>query len=196
MSAAVPLRPQAPPLLLPSNRPLVRTDMFVLALAKMEAITRLSTIGLIEGAPGTGKTTVVRYHAQTKGHRVAVIEIPSDSSSKVSLKHAHRALTGYDPAGDKHEIQDTLVDLLGKGGWVIVIDEAQHLGLAGIKQVVTSTTGAPARPSRSPWSCPATASPALSCAAPNSTTASRSGTRCCRSPPAALRRSCGSSTSA
>ncbi len=113
----------------------MRTDTFVLALAKMEAITRLSTIGLIEGVPGTGKTTVVRYHAQTKGHPVTVMEIPPESSSKVSLKHVHRALTGSDPVGDKHEIQDYLVNLLGVGSQVIVIDEAQHLGLSGIKQV-------------------------------------------------------------
>jgi hypothetical protein len=135
VSAAVTLRPPAPPLLLPKNRPLVRTDMFVLALAKLEAITRLSTIGLIEGVPGTGKSTVLRYHAQVKGHRVSFMEIPPESSSKVSLKHVHRALTGYDPAGDKHSIQDDLVKILGAGEWVVTVDEAQHLGLAGIKQV-------------------------------------------------------------
>jgi DNA transposition AAA+ family ATPase len=134
-AAVTAIRPSAPPLLLPSNRPLVRTDMFVLALAKIEAMTRLSTIGLIEGVPGTGKTTVIRYHAQAKGHRVTVIEIPPDSSSKVSLKHIHRGLTGYDHAGDKHDLQDALVRLLGVGGEIIVLDEAQHLGLAGIKQV-------------------------------------------------------------
>lgn len=123
------------PVPLPNNRPLIRTDTFVLALAKMEAITRLTTIGLIEGRPGTGKTTVVRHHARTKGHSVAVLEIPPDSSSKESLKHVHKALVGADPVGSKHEIQDELVKLLGVGGQVMVVDEAQHLGLSGIRQL-------------------------------------------------------------
>lgn len=148
MTQPLPQRPPQPPLPLPAGRPLVRTRMFSLGLAKIEAATRLRTIALIEGEPGTGKTTTVRFHAQTTGQQVHVIEIPPDSSSKVSLRHVHRSLTGYYPPGDKHEIQDLLVRLLGQGGAVVIVDEAQHLGLAGIKQLryLHDTCGRDAEP--------------------------------------------------
>lgn len=119
----------------PAHRPVVSTLGFVAAQTKISAVVNARRICALDGENGTGKSTVVGYYAAQAGRLCRLVTIPDDSTVKEALSYIHVQLTGHQPTGTKMDIRSDLYQLLSSDEYVVLLDEAQNLGVSGFKQV-------------------------------------------------------------
>lgn len=107
------------------------------------AITQ-NEIAVAYGPPGTGKTLAAHtvtaelledFKGVTDVLRVVRVQVPRSRSPKTLYVEWLHALTGHLIRGTEYELKYELLDLLGDGRTLSVVDEAQHLGADGLEQV-------------------------------------------------------------
>ena len=122
----------------------VRTPTLTLMQNAAHVALTLKEIAVGFGPPGTGKTLaahtvtseLIEGLASTGGpQRLVRVQVPRSRSPKSLYVEWLRALTGQLIRGTEYELKYELLDLLGDGRTVTLIDEAQHLGAEGLEQV-------------------------------------------------------------
>jgi hypothetical protein len=119
----------------PAHRPIVPTEGFLAAQTKITAVVQSRTICTIDGELGTGKSTVVGYYAAESGFVCRLVEIPPSASSKQAFVHIYIQLTGHTPIGSADSIRSDLIEVLATEDYVMLLDEAQNLGVIGLRLV-------------------------------------------------------------
>ncbi|MBL7997454.1 MAG: AAA family ATPase [Candidatus Kapabacteria bacterium] len=82
-------------------------------------------IGVITGDAGLGKTEAVKDYAKNN-EGVVLIEADLGYSARNLFQEIHRRI-GLDGAGGIRKLFSDIVDKLSDTGWVIIVDEAEHL---------------------------------------------------------------------
>lgn len=82
-------------------------------------------IGVITGDAGLGKTEAVKDYAQNNDG-VLLIEAHLGYSARNLFQEIHRRI-GLDGVGGINKLFTDIVDRLSDTGWVIIVDEAEHL---------------------------------------------------------------------
>lgn len=122
----------------------VRTPTMQLMRNAVHVSLTLREIALAYGPPGTGKTFAAHtvadeLIAELTGTgaptRLVRVQVPKSRSPKTLCVEWLTAITGTTIRGTEYELKHELVDLLGDGATVSLIEEAQHLGSDGLEQV-------------------------------------------------------------
>lgn len=132
-------RPDLANLVLPPrlelDHPLVKTPSFRRAQSAMSTILKRNQIGLIDGPPGTGKTTFAQWAAEKCGRACAVAAMPENPAPNDFLRVSIVAVTGHNPTGhNKTEMEAELVAALGDWQGLLILDEIQNVGLRGLTE--------------------------------------------------------------
>lgn len=132
-------RPELANLVLPPRleleHPLVKTASFRNAQSAMNSILKRNRIGLIDGLPGTGKTTFAQWAAERCGRPSAVATMPENPYPNDLLRIAIVAVTGHNPTGhNKTEMEAELVRSLKTWQGLLILDEIQNVGLRGLTE--------------------------------------------------------------
>ncbi len=132
-------RPDLTNLVLPPrlelDHPLVRTPSFQNAQTAMNSILKRNRIGLIDGPPGTGKTTFAQWAAERCGRPSAVATMPENPLPNDFLRVAIVAVTGHNPSGhNKTEMEAELIAALAEWQGLLILDEIQNVGLRGLTE--------------------------------------------------------------
>ena len=97
-------RPDMSALVLPPRlelgHPLVRTPSFLSAATAMTSLLERNRIGLIDGPPGTGKTTFAQWAAEKCYRPSAIAVMPENPAPLDILRISITAVTGHNPSGD------------------------------------------------------------------------------------------------
>ena len=116
--------------------PLVQTPGFVEATGVAGAVVRRNEIVVIDGPPGTGKTTAARHVANECGRPCAVVTIPGRVAPLDLLRLIHLGVTGAQHHGTRYQMTTDLLRVLTAWGGVLVIDETHNSGVDGLKTIV------------------------------------------------------------
>lgn len=132
-------RPDLTNLVLPPrlelDHPLVKTPSFLNARSGMNSILKRNRIGLIDGPPGTGKTTFAQWAAERCGRPSAVATMPENPAPNDLLRIGIVAVTGHNPFGhNKTEMEAELVAALAEWKGLLILDEIQNVGLRGLTE--------------------------------------------------------------
>ncbi len=132
-------RPDLTNLVLPPrlelDHPLVKTPSFRSAQSCMNTILKRQRIGLIDGPPGTGKTTFAQWAAERCGRPSAVAAMPENPAPNDFLRVSIVAVTGQNPSGhNKTEMEAELVGALSTWQGLLILDEIQNVGLRGLTE--------------------------------------------------------------
>ena len=132
-------RPDLTNLVLPPrlelDHPLVKTPSFRNAQSAMNTILKRNRIGLIDGPPGTGKTTFAQWAAERCGRPSAVAAMPENPAPNDFLRVSIVAVTGHNPTGhNKTEMEAELVAALAEWQGLLILDEIQNVGLRGLTE--------------------------------------------------------------
>ena len=99
----------------------------------MNTILKRNRIGLIDGPPGTGKTTFAQWAAERCGRPSAVAAMPENPAPNDFLRVSIVAVTGHNPSGhNKTEMEAELVAALADWQGLLILDEIQNVGLRGL----------------------------------------------------------------
>lgn len=99
---------------------------------------RQKAIMLIDGQPGTGKTTATaRWAAQCSeaGIKVTYLAIPEQPTPVGLLRLIVEAVSGTPAMGRKHDMENEVKDLLSDFGGLLIVDEVQNLQRAGTQEL-------------------------------------------------------------
>lgn len=99
---------------------------------------RQKAIMLIDGPPGTGKTTAsARWAAQAEAAGIGVIyvAIPERPSPTELLRLLIEAVSGVPSGGTKHEMENEVRALLSSFGGLLIVDEVQNLRRSGMQEL-------------------------------------------------------------
>ncbi|HXH80407.1 ATP-binding protein [Nocardioides sp.] len=101
----------------------------------MTSILKRNRIGLIDGPPGTGKTTFAQWAAERCGRPSAVAAMPENPAPNDFLRVSIVAVTGQNPDGhNKTEMEAELVAALADWKGLLILDEIQNVGLRGLTE--------------------------------------------------------------
>jgi DNA transposition AAA+ family ATPase len=132
-------RPDMSALVLPPrlelDHPLVHTPSFRSAATAMTALLGRNKIGLIDGPPGTGKTTFAQWAAEKCDRPSAVAVMPENPAPLDILRISITAVTGHNPFGDnKTEMEAELATALGEWRGLLILDEVQNVRIKGLTE--------------------------------------------------------------
>jgi AAA domain len=132
-------RPSLTSLILPPvlelDHPLVRTPSFEHATTAMNTILNRNKIGVIDGPPGTGKTTFAQWAAERCDRPSAIAVMPQKPLPLDLLRLCITAVTGHNPAGrNKSELEAELVFALSAWQGLLILDEVQNVGVGGLTE--------------------------------------------------------------
>ena len=132
-------RPDLTNLVLPPrlelDHPLVKTPSFRAAQSCMNTILKRNRIGLLDGPPGTGKTTFAQWAAERCGRPSAVAAMPENPAPNDFLRVSIVAVTGHNPSGhNKTEMEAELIAALADWQGLLILDEIQNVGLRGLTE--------------------------------------------------------------
>lgn len=132
-------RPNLPALVLPPHleldHPLVHTPSFLHAATAMTGLLNRNKIGLIDGPPGTGKTTFAQWAAEKCDRPSAIAVMPENPAPLDLLRISITAVTGHNPTGEnKTEMEAELVTALGEWQGLLILDEVQNVRVKGLTE--------------------------------------------------------------
>lgn len=132
-------RPDLAALVLPPHleleHPLVHTPSFREAVTAMRGLLNRNKIGLIDGPPGTGKTTFAQWAAEKCDRPSAIAVMPENPAPLDLLRISITAVTGHNPAGEnKTEMEAELVQALGEWQGLLILDEVQNVRIKGLTE--------------------------------------------------------------
>jgi DNA transposition AAA+ family ATPase len=132
-------RPEFSSLVLPPHleldHPLVHTPSFRDAATAMESLLKRNKIGLIDGPPGTGKTTFAQWAAEQCDRPSAIAVMPENPAPLDILRISITAVTGHNPSGEnKTEMEAELADALGDWQGLLILDEVQNVRIKGLTE--------------------------------------------------------------
>jgi MoxR-like ATPase len=117
------------------DHPLVKTPSFQNAQTGMNSILKRNRIGLIDGPPGTGKTTFAQWAAERCGRPSAVATLPENPNPLDILRVAIIAVTGHNPTGqNKSDMEAELIRSIAEWQGLLILDEVQNVGLHGLTE--------------------------------------------------------------
>lgn len=90
-------------------------------------------IAFFDGPPGTGKTTAATVVANLTQRPVAKVTLPYRPAPLDVLRLVIQQLTGSKGSGTKSEMEEECAALLTGWGGLLIIDEVQNAGTAGIQ---------------------------------------------------------------
>lgn len=117
---------------------LVRTRSLENAVLQLQLTLRQKAIMLLDGPPGTGKTTTVAHlleQAAATGVPTVYVAIPERPSPTELLRVLIEAISGTPGAGSKHDMENEARALLQLHGGMIAVDEVQNLKSAGLQEL-------------------------------------------------------------
>ena len=97
-----------------------------------------NAIMLMDGPPGTGKTTTAAYligQAVADGVPTVYVAIPERPSPTELLRVLIEAISGTPGVGSKHDMENETRALLKDHGGLIVVDEVQNLRRSGLQEL-------------------------------------------------------------
>ena len=132
-------KPDLTSLILPPHleidHPLVHTPSFKNAATAMNSLLKRNQIGLIDGYPGTGKTTFAQWAAEQCGRPSAIAVMPENPAPLDLLRISITAVTGHNPGGDnKPEMEGELAAALSEWQGLLILDEVQNVRLRGLTE--------------------------------------------------------------
>jgi hypothetical protein len=132
-------RPNMTALVLPPHleldHPLVHTPSFRDAATAMTSLLKRNKIGLIDGPPGTGKSTFAQWAAEQCDRPSAIAVMPEDPLPLDLLRISITAVTRHNPSGDnKTEMEAELVTALGEWQGLLILDEVQNVRVKGLTE--------------------------------------------------------------
>ena len=117
------------------SHPWVDTPSTRRAATGLRSVLDRNTIGVIDGPPGTGKTTFAQYAAETCGRPSAIAVMPENPAPNDLLRIAITAVTGMNPHGStKTEMEAELVEALSLWQGLLIIDEVQNVRTRGLDE--------------------------------------------------------------
>lgn len=118
------------------DHPLVKTPSFRRAQANMTTLLKRNRMGVLDGPPGTGKTTFAQWAAEKANRPSVIVSMPENPYATDILRLSIVALTGQNPVSvDRVPLASELVDVLSEWQGLLVIDEVQNVGLDGLTQI-------------------------------------------------------------
>lgn len=135
MSATTTLVNGRPPAL-PDN--LASTPSLKRATTAFTLTLRQKAIMLMDGPPGTGKTTAAaRFVEQAIAHEIPAVyvAIPERPSPSELLRLFIEAVSGTPGCGTKHDMENEARALLADFGGLLVVDEVQNLRRSGMQEL-------------------------------------------------------------
>ena len=132
-------RPDLNALVLPPHleldHPLVHTPSFRHAASAMAGLLARNKIGLIDGPPGTGKSTFAQWAAEQSDLPSAIAVMPEDPRPLDLLRISITAVTGHNPTGsNKTEMEAELAEALGEWQGLLILDEVQNVRIKGLTE--------------------------------------------------------------
>lgn len=119
-------------------RSLARTESLEHAALAFRLTLRQKAIMLLDGPPGTGKSTTASYlidQATSEGVPAVYVAIPERPSPTELLRVLIEAISGTPGIGSKHDMENEARALLQDHGGLIVVDEVQNLRRAGLQEL-------------------------------------------------------------
>lgn len=114
---------------------LIRTQHFEIGRRLAAAAVKVNGLVAIDGPPGTGKTTCVKYFAETVRIPSAIVTMAARPAPLDMLRSAHRAITGLNHTGTQFQIQHDLVPILTHWDGVLIVDECQTAQVTTMQQM-------------------------------------------------------------
>jgi|tagenome__1003787_1003787.scaffolds.fasta_scaffold20806163_2 ABC-type polar amino acid transport system ATPase subunit len=114
---------------LPTGAALVPTDELHRLVFYARSAVEKNHMVLISGPAGSGKSTLVGALEGIAGVTVANVLIPHGSRSKDVWQEIARGVTGAPQPGTQSELQDTVRTALSQTPTLLIVDEAQNVGL-------------------------------------------------------------------
>jgi hypothetical protein len=99
----------------------------------VSVIARNNEVGLIDGAPGLGKTCAAIHAAQALNVPAVYLAISTNPDPNDIHRMLLTAIQGTRATGSRVSMEAQLFDLLPQWGGLIVVDEAQYLRYRGIQ---------------------------------------------------------------
>jgi len=134
-----PFRPDFNHLVLPPRleltHPLAETPSFLRAVTGMRSLIDRAQIGLIDGPPGTGKTTFAQWAAEQSGLPSAIAVMPENPAPLDLLRISITAVTGCNPSGQtKTEMEAEMIAALSEWQGLLILDEIQNVRSRGLNE--------------------------------------------------------------
>lgn len=136
MTGLAPLLTNGQPPTLPTG--LAQTQTMRNAAIGFQLAVKQKAIMLLDGPPGTGKTTTAAYlirQANNEGVPTVYVAIPERPSPTELLRVLIEAISGTPGQGSKHDMENEARALLQDHGGLIVVDEVQNLRRSGLQEL-------------------------------------------------------------
>jgi DNA transposition AAA+ family ATPase len=113
----------------------VRTDISNRAVVAAMLTIQTNSIGFFEGPPGTGKTTTAKEVARLVERPVKMVTLRFRPAHLDILRLIHNSFTGSTGNLSKFQMEDEISQLLQGWGGLLIVDEVQNCGTAGIQSL-------------------------------------------------------------